>query len=183
MSTFKLLCRAWLLGLTSGLTVTGSLADNSNFNVEPAALGQLMNADEIASLPQQVFADGAGLPPGQGTAQAGEVLYTEHCASCHGSQGQGGRAVELVGDRELLATEFPDRGIAVYWPYAPTLFEYVYRSMPPDKPASWQADELYSIIAHVLVLNELIEPETVVNAQLLSTIVMPNVDGFRTVGR
>ena len=99
------------------------------------ALGQPVSKEALKDEPRHVQADGSGLPAGQGNASEGAVLYAQQCASCHGNRGQGGKALELVGDRSLLATEFPDRGIAVFWPNAPTLYEYVYRSMPPDNPA------------------------------------------------
>ncbi len=92
-------------------------------------LGQPMDPEDINGLPQHVRADGRGLPAGEGNAIEGGALYAQLCASCHGSRGQGGKALELVGDRSLLATEFPDRGIAVYWPNAPTLFDPHYLSM------------------------------------------------------
>jgi len=146
-----------------------------------SGFGRLLSADELALLPMHVFADGTGLPGGEGDAQLGKQLYAKQCADCHGSVGQGGRAVELVGDRTLLATDIPDRGIAVYWPYAPTLFEYVRRAMPPDKPYSLKVNEVYAIVAHLLELNGLIEPGVSVDAAFLSTVKMPNRDGFRSL--
>ena len=142
-------------------------------------LGRMMTEAELARLPQHVFADGRGLPPGTGSADRGEKIYASLCAGCHGSAGQGGSAMELVGDRALLATEYPDRGIAVYWPYAPTLFEYIKRAMPPDRPYSLSDDEVYSVIARVLELNGLIEAGQQVDAALLSTLRMPNRNNFR----
>ena len=88
--------------------------------------------------------------------------------------------MELVGDRSLLATEYPDRGIAVYWPYAPTLFEYIKRAMPPDKPYSLSDDEVYSVIARLLELNKLIDSGQRVDAAVLSSMQMPNKDNFRS---
>ena len=146
-------------------------------------LGQQMNQEDITDLPQHVLADGRGLPAGEGNAVEGGALYAQLCASCHGSRGQGGKALELVGDRRLLATEFPDRGIAVYWPNAPTLFEYVYRSMPPEKPASLNANQVYAILAYVLELNGLLTPESSLDAATLSAVEMPNREGFRTIAR
>lgn len=142
-------------------------------------LGRMMTETELAELPQHVFADGRGLPPGTGSTDRGEKIYASLCAGCHGSVGQGGSAIELVGDRALLATEYPDRGIAVYWPYAPTLFEYIKRAMPPDRPYSLSDDEVYSVIARVLELNGLIEAGQQVDALLLSTLLMPNRHNFR----
>jgi len=88
--------------------------------------------------------------------------------------------MELVGDRSLLASEYPDRGIAVYWPYAPTLFEYIQRAMPPDKPYSLTANETYSVIARLLELNGLIDSDQQVNSAVLSTLQMPNKNNFRS---
>ncbi len=142
--------------------------------------GRPLSDNELASLPKHVFADGTGLPSGEGNAEHGKQLYAQHCADCHGSVGQGGRALELVGDRALLATDIPDKGIGVYWPYAPTLFEYVRRAMPPDKPYSLSVDEVYAIVAHLLELNGLADPGVLVDAEYLSNLKMPNANGFRS---
>jgi cytochrome c len=143
-------------------------------------LGRVPHEAELATLPKHVFADGSGLPQGSGDSKQGERIYASVCAGCHGSEGQGGSAMELVGDRSLLGTEYPDRGIAVYWPYAPTLFEYIKRAMPPDKPYSLSDDELYSVIARLLELNNLIDSGQRVDAAVLSSLQMPNKDNFRS---
>jgi len=155
------------------LSVTPVWADNES------GFGRPLSNDEVASIPKHVFADGTGLPEGEGDSDQGKQLYTQHCADCHGSVGQGGRAVELVGDRALLATDIPDKGIAVYWPYAPTLFEYVRRAMPPDKPYSLTVNEVYATVAYLLELNGLAEPDVSVDAEFLSNLKMPNLDGFQ----
>lgn len=146
-------------------------------------LGTSINSDALEDLPRHVFADGSGLPAGSGEAKQGQRVYSQHCSSCHGTQGQGGRALELVGDRSLLASDYPDRGIAVYWPNAPTLYEYIYRSMPPENPTALNTNEMYSLLAYLLEINELIPANTRVNADVLSKISMPNRDGFQTIGR
>ena len=143
-------------------------------------LGRTPDASELAALTKHVFADGSGLPQGSGDTEQGRVIFASRCAGCHGNEGQGGSAMELVGDRSLLATEFPDRGIAVYWPYAPTLFEYIKRAMPPDEPYSLSDDELYSVIARLLELNHLIDSGQRVDAAVLSSMQMPNKDNFRS---
>lgn len=148
-----------------------------------AELGVPLTDAQINAMPSHVFADGVGLPDGSGIAEQGARLYSEHCANCHGSAGQGGKAIELVGDRSLLATDYPDKGIAVYWPYAPTLFEYIDRAMPPGTPGMFSNDQLYSLIAHLLVINgELVDTE-VLDKESLSTIRLPNETGFQTIAR
>ncbi len=157
--------------------------------VASAVEAQSSLARELAPLERlqvenHIYADGQGLPVGSGTAQQGLTLYANLCASCHGNRGQGGSALELVGDRALLDSEFPDRGIAVYWPYAPTLYEYVRRSMPPDKPYSLSVDEVYSVVAFLLQINGLLaDAEITVDKKFLSRLEMPNKNGFITSDR
>lgn len=166
-----------------GLLMLPALADDQKLTTVQPRFGEPLSAQAIADLPRHVFADGEGLPEGQGTTEQGAVLYAQQCAGCHGSVGQGGKAVELVGDRSLLATEYPDKGIGVYWPHASTLFEYIYRSMPPDNPASLNVEQMYSLIAHLLVLNELLPEGATLDADSLSAIHMPNEAGFTTIAR
>jgi len=177
------LVKAVLLMLIAGSTLSISAQETQSPESAPSliGLGRAMSTEEIAALPRHVFADGQGLPAGSGNATTGFKLFAQHCASCHGSAGEGGRALELVGDRSLLATEYPDRGIAVYWPYAPTLFEYIQRSMPPANPFSLSDDEVYAVIAALLVFNGLIPLEQEVDANVLADLQMPNRDGFRSL--
>lgn len=172
--------------LSIALAVSGwSIAADQSELPEPEGsvlgLGRELTSVELKLLAKQVFADGSGLPEGQGTASDGINIYAKACAMCHGGRGEGGRAVELVGDRELLATEYPDRGIAVYWPYAPTLFSYIQRSMPPAQPYSLSNDDVYSVIAALLVMNGLIDAETSLDAGSLSALEMPNRNGFTSL--
>lgn len=141
-------------------------------------LGRSLSEQEVKTLSQHVFPDGTGLPAGSGNTVRGTELYSEHCAGCHGTEGQGGAAMELVGDRSLLATGYPDKGIAVYWPWAPTLFEYIRRSMPPEAPYSLSTDETYAIVARLLELNDLVVSGQRIDAAVLAAIEMPNRDGF-----
>lgn len=161
--SFTLLCMAPL---------TVGAADNA------LGLGRLLTGEEINKLLPPVFANGDGLPAGTGNVAQGEPLYQQQCAGCHGSQGEGGSALELVGDRALLATEYPDKGVAVYWPYASTLFNYIRRAMPPGQPYSLSVDDTYAVIAKVLQLNGLISADTTITNETLPGIAMPNLDGF-----
>lgn len=140
--------------------------------------GRALTSEETLHLNSHVFPNGEGLPEGTGTISDGRIVYDSHCAACHGQRGEGASAVELIGDRELLNTEFPDKGIGVYWPYAPTLFEYIKRAMPPDNPGSFTPQQLYSVTGYVLYLNDLLPENTSVNSKTLTEIVMPNRDGF-----
>lgn len=145
--------------------------------------GRPLTEAEQNNLPPMVFANGAGLPLGGGSVADGAPLYKQHCAACHGPSGEGGSALELVGDRSLLSSEYPDKGVAVYWPYAATLFTYIRRAMPPGKPYSLTVNETYSVIAKVLHLNGLLDNDGEVDHQTLADLEMPNRNGFQDVYR
>lgn len=175
---------ACVLAVLLGISVPLSASDGvDQGQADVINLGGDLTESQLQALPRHVFADGQGLPAGSGDVQQGALLYATHCASCHGSAGQGGKALELIGERVSLATDYPDRGIAVFWPHAPTLYEYINRSMPPETPGMFKADELYALIAHLLHINGLLDSMEVLDAEKLSNIQMPNKDGFDTVGR
>ena len=65
-----------------------------------------------------------------------------------------------------------------YWPYATTLFDYVRRAMPFQAPGSLSADEVYAVSAYILAEGNVIDKATVLDAQTLPRVQMPNRDGF-----
>ncbi|QFY44980.1 cytochrome c [Candidatus Methylospira mobilis] len=147
-------------------------------NAATPALGSPLGTAEAASWNFSVFPDGRGLPPGSGTPQTGKVIYEQRCACCHGVNGSGGSADELAGAQHGLKDAEPDKTIGSYWPYAPTLFDYIRRAMPADAPGSLSNDELYAVTAYLLYLNRLAEPSVMLNAKTLPPINMPNRNGF-----
>jgi cytochrome c len=52
--------------------------------------------------------------------------------------------------------------------------------MPYPQPNSLSNDELYSLTAYILSLNQLIAENEAMNAQTLPKVQMPNRDGFIT---
>jgi cytochrome c len=146
-------------------------------------IGRTATPAEIAALDIDVRPDGAGLPPGQGTAAEGETIYAARCAACHGKTGKEGPSDALVGREPRDGAEFARdpqarRTIGNYWPYATTLFDYIRRAMPPTAPGSLKADEIYGVVAYVLALNEIIPRDAVMDAKSLPKVVMPARDRF-----
>ena len=84
----------------------------------------------------------------------------------------------LVGGQGTLATPKPIRTIGSYWPYATTLYDYIRRAMPFDVPQSLSPDEKYSVIAWLLFQNRVITEDSVIDAQTLPKVEMPNRHGF-----
>ena len=72
----------------------------------------------------------------------------------------------------------PIRTVGSFWPHATTLFDYVRRAMPADAPKSLSDDEVYQVSAYILHLNGIIDQDTVMDAETLPAVKMPNADGF-----
>jgi S-disulfanyl-L-cysteine oxidoreductase SoxD len=146
--------------------------------------GKPVTAADIAAWDISIGPDGAGLPPGKGTVAQGETVYAAKCQACHGEKGGGNPNDRLVGGAGTIA---PDKAavktVGSYWPYATTLFDYVRRAMPWDKPKSLSDEEVYSVAAYVLYLNGVIGPDEVLDAQSLPKVKMPNRDGFTAFPR
>jgi cytochrome c len=153
----------------------------SAYAADPPRLGKPVPADVVAAWDTTVFPDGRGLPQGGGTAEQGRAIYDAKCSNCHGPEGRGETAEELVG-REIPLTD-PDTAqtIGSFWPYATTLFDYTRRAMPMDKPGSLSVDEAYAVTAYLLQLNGVVAPGEVMNAQSLPKVQMPNRDGFKRI--
>jgi len=141
-------------------------------------LGSPATPAEIAGWNIDVRADGAGLPPGQGSVSEGQAIYATSCAGCHGRAGEGGMADALVGGAGSLATAKPVRTVGSYWPYATTLFDYVRRAMPYTAPQSLTANQTYAVVAFVLNLNHIVPDGAVLDAKSLPHVRMPNRNGF-----
>jgi cytochrome c len=151
-----------------------------------AGLGTPATQEQVAALDIDVGPDGAGLPPGGGSAREGAGVYAQTCAACHGANGEGGTADPLVGAEPKETLPFgPDyerwRGgrpdvpftIGNYWPYATTIFDYVRRAMPASAPGSLTADETYALTAWLLARNGIIADAAVMNAETLPRVRMP----------
>lgn len=161
---------AWL-GLLASVAAAGEISP-------PLGLGRTPTAQEIQAWDIAIGPDGKELPPGQGTAQQGAGVYLERCAACHGETGVEGPQDVLVGGQGSLATDEPLRTIGSYWPYATTVYDYIFRSMPFYEPGSLSPDEVYALTAYLLHLNGIIDENVVINADTLPKVRMPNRTGF-----
>ena len=142
-------------------------------------LGKIATKTEIAGWDIDVRPDGLGAPIGSGSAIIGEEVYAEQCASCHGDFGEGlDRWPELVGGEDSLDTHDPVKTTGSYWPYASTMYDYIYRAMPFGVAQSLTHDETYQVVAYLLYMNEIIEEDFILNDKNIGKIKMPNVEGF-----
>ena len=56
---------------------------------EGPGLGVPATPEQVAGWDISIGPDGAGLPPGSGTAAAGKTVYEGKCLACHGAEGAG----------------------------------------------------------------------------------------------
>jgi mono/diheme cytochrome c family protein len=145
---------------------------------ETPKLGRPADAAIVAATDISVASDGQGLPPGSGSVAEGRATFEAKCVACHGAGGSGGVADRLTGGVGTLASAKPIRTVASYWPYAPTIFDYVRRAMPLTAPQSLTDDEVYGLVAYLLSVDGIVSAETRLDANSLPRIEMPNRKGF-----
>jgi S-disulfanyl-L-cysteine oxidoreductase SoxD len=145
---------------------------------EGPGLGVPATPEQVAGWDISIGPDGAGLPPGSGTAAAGKIVYDAKCVACHGVDGAGRPNDQLVGGQGTLREAAPIRTVGSYWPYATTVFDYIRRAMPYVTPHTLTADETYALTAYLLELNGVIEQDDVMDASTLPKVVMPNRASF-----
>jgi len=152
------------------LTLVGiALGATTAIAADRPGLGKPVSEADLVLWDITVGPDGAGLPPGSGTAAQGAAVYAQKCELCHGKGGQGGPNAALSG---------PQRTVANYVPHATTIFDYTRRAMPWMQPKSLTNDEVYAVTAYILALNKIIGDNDVMNAETLPKVRMPNRDGF-----
>ncbi|WP_298735806.1 cytochrome c [uncultured Chitinophaga sp.] len=139
-------------------------------------IGRPATPAEIAAWDIDIRPDGAGLPPGAGTAASGKPVYMAKCAACHGT-GTEPLNAKLPGPALMNDSAGSDfrrlKTLGNYWPYATTIFDYVRRTMPYNAPGTLTADEVYSLTAYLLFANKIIDEETVMDARSLPKVNMP----------
>ena len=141
-------------------------------------LGRPATPEEIASWDITIAPDGVGLPHGSGTAQQGEPIYVAKCQGCHGVKGRGGPNLDLAGGNGTIGQPNQLKTIGSFWPYATTIFDYVFTSMPYQETKSLTHDETYALTAYLLHINGIIGETDVIDANTLPKVKMPNRDKF-----
>ena len=165
-------CALAVAALLSGLTVRAQETASSSGLGRP--LTEAEQQDRI------VGPDGLDLPPGSGTAAEGEMVFARRgCANCHGPTGLEGPSIALVGgDVTTRSNYFPIR----HWPFAPSIWDYIRRVMPYDRPGILSDDETYAVTAWLLYRNDIIQQEEVMTPETLPEVRMPQRDNYQRPG-
>jgi mono/diheme cytochrome c family protein len=163
----------------AALVVLLALAEMTHAQAQTQyGIGRVATPAEVAGWNIDVDRDGNNLPAGSGTVAHGHEVFDQQCAACHGSRGEGGVGDKLVGGQGTIATPKPVKTVGSYWPYAPTLFDYIRRAMPQNAPQSLSNEDVYAVSAYILNLNGLLAADATLDAKTLSAIKMPNRDMF-----
>jgi S-disulfanyl-L-cysteine oxidoreductase SoxD len=150
-------------------------------------LGRAPSAEEIRAWDIAISPTGRELPPGQGTAKEGAVLYVRKaCAGCHGATGSGGHAPTLISRKGVQTASGPclapcvndANTMGLHSPFATTIWDYINRGMPLGKEGTLTPNEVYALTAFLLYKNDVIKEDEVMDAQSLPKVKMPNHDGF-----
>lgn len=144
-------------------------------------VGRAPTAEEVAAWDIAISPTGEELPQGSGTVDKGSELYlSKACAGCHGTTGSGGLAPRLVKN-DVGEVDDPwkfGRVLPIRSPYATTVWDFINRGMPLGQEGTLTPDEVYSLTAYLLFLNDVIEEGTVLNETNLPLIEMPNRDNW-----
>jgi mono/diheme cytochrome c family protein len=167
--------RKFYIGVSAALVVACATCAQAQ---SPYGIGRSATPAEIAGWNIDIDRYGDNLPPGSGSVSHGREVFDQQCAACHGTRGEGGVGDRLVGGQGTLATPKPVRTVGSYWPYAPTLFDYIRRAMPQNAPQSLSNEDVYAVSAFILNLNGLLAADATLDARTLSAIEMPNRSMF-----
>ena len=163
MASLKVLAFALLMGASV-------LAQSPTYGV-----GRTPSAEEIRAWDISIGPTGEELPPGRGTVREGAALYrSTGCAGCHGATAIDGKAPILKSkagpDVELWAR---GRILPLRAPFATTVWDYINRAMPLNREGTLTADEVYSLTAYMLFINDVIREDDVLDAKSLPQVKMP----------
>ena len=159
----------WLTCTVSTLLLIGATGAWGQEARPFAGLGRPPSDAELRD--RLVDPDGRELPEGSGTAADGVTVYARRgCTACHGPTGTEGPAVALVGGEVTTRTNYwPIR----HWPFAPSIWDYIRRAMPYDRPGTLTVDEVYAVTAFLLYRNDLIAEDYMLDEQTLPMVEMP----------
>ena len=157
-------------------------------------IGRAATPKEVAAWDIDVRPDFKGLPPGSGTVARGQDLWEERCAVCHGVFGEsntiftplvGGTTADDVKTGRVATfkrTDYPGRTSLMKVPTVSTLWDYIHRAMPWDKPKSLKPDEVYALTAFLLNLGHVVPDNFTLSDKNIAEVQqkMPNRNGMTT---
>ena len=112
-------------------------------------------------------------PTGSGTFQAmanlGQTVYTNNCATCHGTSGQGGTGPAVWGSGFIPGQYV---GTTLFALNAQAMLNFISSSMPLTAPGSLSHTDAINVLCYLLIQENEVSPSTVFNESQLSTIAL-----------
>ena len=163
MGSLRLLALVVLLGATVA-------AQSPKYGIGTTPTAEQLRAADISIGPT-----GTELPPGRGTVKEGAQLYrSKGCAGCHGATGIEGKA-PILKSKAGKDVELWERGriLPLRAPFATGVWDYLNRAMPLNREGTLTADEVYSLTAYLLFINDVIKEDEILDAKTLPMVKMP----------
>lgn len=179
--------------LASVLLLTGATAAWAQADKYPG-LGRMATPKEVAKWDIDVRPDFKGLPAGSGSVAKGQDVWEAKCAHCHGIFGEsnevfsplvGGTTAEDIKNgrvANLARTDFPGRTTLMKVATVSTLWDYINRAMPWTSPKTLTTDEVYSVVAYLLSLANVVPEDFTLSHTNIADVQkrMPNRNGMTT---
>lgn len=157
-------------------------------------VGRAATPAEVAAWDIDVRPDFKGLPKGSGSVARGQDVWESKCASCHGVFGEsnevfsplvGGTTAEDIKNgrvANLRRSDYPGRTTMMKVATVSTLWDYINRAMPWNKPKSLTTEEVYAVTAFLLNLSGVVPDDYVLSDRNMAEVQqrMPNRNGMST---
>ncbi|WP_372659689.1 c-type cytochrome [Hydrogenophaga sp.] len=156
-------------------------------------IGRAATPAEVKAWDIDVRPDFKGLPPGAGSVSMGIGVWEGKCASCHGSFGESNEVfTPIVGGTTRADIErgrvknlepgssYPQKTTLMKVATVSTLWDYINRAMPWNAPKTLQTNEVYSVVAYLLNLAEVVPADFTLSDQNIADVQkrMPNRNGM-----
>ena len=157
-------------------------------------IGRSATPAEIKAWDIDVRADFKGLPAGSGSVAKGQEVWEGKCANCHGIFGESNEVFSpIVGGTtkddvrtgrvaNLLRADYPQRTTLMKVSQVSTLWDYINRAMPWNAPKSLSVEEVYSVVAYILHLGDVLPADFVLSERNMAEVQqrLPNRNGQAT---
>lgn len=170
-----------------------ALATTTGAGAQPRfpGVGRPATPAEVRAWDIDVRPDFTGLPGGAGSVAKGQEIWDARCASCHGTFGEsnlvfpplvGGTTARDIEAGRVAALTDPaeQRTTLMKLPTLSTLWDYVNRAMPWDRPKTLSVEEVYAVVAYMLSLADVIPGDFVLSDRNIASVQarLPNRGGM-----
>jgi mono/diheme cytochrome c family protein len=104
----------------------------------------------------------SGAPTAGDLAASGQGVFSTHCSSCHGNNGQGVTAPAVIGSDQALAKYKTAQG----------LLSFISTNMPFNAPGSLSSQQYLELLAYLLVQNNFVSSGQAMDSASLGSITL-----------